>query len=138
MGSGSDYAATPAAAAVLPASGGAVLSFPITSLAQSWVTTPAQNRGVVLKQKAAAGYVSATFCSELASGSYWPCYNSAWRPKLTIALHPLLGQRPLPGSLAAGLSRTGVRSRSHRRASWGQGSGGQAGGRHHDTHAACR
>ena len=92
MVAGSDYATTAAASVALAAPGS--IAFSITGLAQNWVTNPAQNYGLVLRQKTAGGYVSARFCTELASGSFWPCSNAAWRPKLTITYRASGGPAP--------------------------------------------
>ena len=104
MVAGSDYATTAAASVALAAPGS--IAFSITGLAQNWVTNPAQNYGLVLRQKTAGGYVSARFCTELASGSFWPCSNAAWRPKLTITYRASGGPAPLTATPTATATRT--------------------------------
>jgi hypothetical protein len=81
MAAGSDYVAAPADFKALSASGGVWLALDVTSLAQDWTAAPAGNYGVVLKQRVAGGFVSATFCSENAWGA---CAAGGWQPRLTI------------------------------------------------------
>ncbi len=83
MGSGSDYTATAAATVAVPGAGGAWVDLNITNLAQSWVTNPTANLGLVLTQEAASGYVNYNFCSEL---GWTPC-TAAQAPKLTLRYH---------------------------------------------------
>ncbi len=83
MGSGSDYVVTPDGAASLTSAGGAWVDLDVQAMAQAWVNNPAANRGLVLTQDAASGYVYYTFCSEL---GWSPC-SAALAPKLTIWYH---------------------------------------------------
>ena len=55
----------------------------VTEIVKAWVANPAANQGLVLRQAAASGPVTDSFCSEL---GWSPC-TAAQAPQLTIWYH---------------------------------------------------
>jgi hypothetical protein len=79
LGSGSDYLADGNTEDVL-GGGGTWVEIDVTDMAQTWVDSPAQNYGLLLRQASAAGYVIYDFCSERGVS---PC-TAAQAPQLTV------------------------------------------------------
>jgi len=80
LGSGSDYAAAGGGASAVLGDGGSWVEIDVTEMAQAWVSNPAQNYGLLLRQVSAAGYVIYDFCSERGVS---PC-TAAQTPQLTV------------------------------------------------------
>ncbi len=83
MGSGNDYAALADGTADVGGPEGPWVNLNVTAMMQAWVANPTSNKGMVVLQNAASGYVTYKFCSEL---GWSPC-NAALAPKLTIWYH---------------------------------------------------
>lgn len=83
MGSGSDYTAAPEASLPIASAGDHWVQLDVTAAAQDWVSDPASNYGLVLRQEAASGWVSYRFCSEL---GWTPC-TPEQAPRLVLRYH---------------------------------------------------
>ena len=103
LGAGSDYSTTPTATLAVVGEGNAWVELDVTGLAQTWVSDPSQNHGLLLQQAAASGFVVYSFCSEVAQAPATPtppCL-AGHAPKLILRYH-LVGPTPVKTTFQRG------------------------------------